>query len=119
MRYRLTEARRRAALVVLAQLLGRQPAIVSEEPLGHAWAPVTRLTLDCVVPGSGSSVVVKTRRVDGVGHGGHGHLRREEVGLRLGEGWRVTPRIVAANNAIGVVISSNLGRGPDLESVLL
>jgi hypothetical protein len=119
MRYCLTEARRRAVLALLTSFLGRRPTILSEELIGHEWAPVTRLTLDCVVPGSGSSVVVKTRRVDGVGHGGPAHLRREQVGLRLAERSGVTPRIVAANDAIGVMVSSDLGPGPDLESILL
>src|SRR6202163_2156795 len=106
MRYCLTEARRRAVLVLLTSLLRRRPTILSEEPLGHEWAPVTRLTLDCVVPGSGSIVVVKTRRVDGVVPGGPAYLRREQVGLRLAERSGVTPRLIAANDAIGVIVSS-------------
>src|ERR1700737_4250203 len=119
MRYALTEARRHAALELLAPLLGQRPTIVAEEPLGHEWAPVTRLTLNGALPGFGSSVVVKTRRVEGVGHGGPAHLRREQVSLRLAERSGVTPHLVAANDTIGVVISSDLGKGPDLESILL
>src|SRR3981081_2580762 len=118
MRYCLTEARRRAVLALLTSFLGRRPTILSEELIGHEWAPVTRVTPDCVVPGSCATVVVKTRRVNGVGHGGPAHLRREQVGLRLAERSGVTPRIVAANDAIGVMAASDLGPGPTLQPLL-
>jgi hypothetical protein len=40
MRYCLTEARRRAVLALLTSFLGRRPTILSEELIGHEWAPV-------------------------------------------------------------------------------
>jgi hypothetical protein len=117
--YPLTDVRRRAALDLLVPLVGERPSIVAEEPIGHEWAPVTRLTFDREIPGVGWTAVVKTRRVDGEGYGGPAHLRREEVGLRTAEGAKVAPRVIASNHSVGVVLLTDLGRWPTLESILI
>lgn len=88
-------------------------------PLGHDWAPVTRLTFDRDLPGVGRTVVVKTRRVDGVGHGGPAHLRREEAALRTATPTGVTARLIASDQAAGVVVTTDLESWPTLESILL
>jgi hypothetical protein len=106
-------------LELLAKQAGRCASIVAEEPVGHEWAPVTRISLDRPVPGFGSTVIVKTRRVEGEGHGGVPHLRREQAGLRLALGSGVTPRLLAAEDRAGVIIAADLGRWPSLETVLL
>src|SRR5882757_5849717 len=119
MEYPLTEVRRRVVLDLLGPLLGERPSIVDEEPVGHVWAPVTRVTLDREIPGVGRTVVVKTRRVEGEGYGGPAHLRREQAGLRIAEATNATPRLIAADDAVGVVVTGDLGRWPTLESVLI
>jgi hypothetical protein len=119
MHYPLTEDRRRAAVTLLERVLGTRPAIVGEEPLGHAWAPVTRLTLDRALPSGGNSVIVKTRRVEGEGHGGPTHLRREHTGLRLAAPANVAPRVLGFDDAAGVIAITDLGRWPTVEAVLL
>jgi tRNA A-37 threonylcarbamoyl transferase component Bud32 len=115
----LTEDRRRVALVLLERALGERPTIIGEEPLGHAWAPVTRLVLDRVLPDGGNSVIVKTRRVEGAGHGGPAHLRREHTGLRLAAPASVAPRVIGFDDAAGVIAVTDLGRWPTVEAVLL
>ncbi|MER7278598.1 hypothetical protein ABT369_29575 [Dactylosporangium sp. NPDC000244] len=92
---------------------------MAEESLGHDWAPVTRLTFDRDLPGTGRTVVVKTRRVDGAGHGGPAHLRREEAALRTAAPVGVTARLIASDQAAGVVVTTDLGDWPTLEAVLL
>jgi len=92
---------------------------VDEEPVGHVWAPVTRVTFDREIPGVGRTVVVKTRRVEGEGYGGPPHLRRELAGLQIAGATNVTPRLIASDASAGVVIAADLGRWPTLESVLL
>lgn len=70
----------------------------SVEPLGGDWAPVSRVALsrELVIDGRslGSTVVVKTRRVDdGDGRawvGGH-DLANEEIAMRLLSGSGVAP----------------------------
>lgn len=119
MQYPLTDTRRAVVLDLLAELAGRRPAVVAEEQVGHEWAPVTRLGLDIDVFDGASSVVVKTRRVEREGYGGPAHLRREQAGLKVAEASGVAPRLIAADDAAGVVIESDLGRWPTLESVLL
>jgi hypothetical protein len=115
----LTEERRRIALTLLERVLGERPAIVAEQAVGHAWAPVTRLVLDRVLPDGGSSVIVKTRRVDGDGHGGPAHLRREYAGLCLAASANVAPRVLGFDDATGVIAVTDLGRSPTVEAVLL
>nr|MDT0658643.1 hypothetical protein [Micromonospora sp. DSM 115978] len=104
---------------MLRPLHGGFASLVAEVPLGHDWAPVTRLTFDRDLPGVGRTVVVKTRRVDGSGHGGPAHLRREEAALRIAAPTGVTARVIASDQAAGVVVTTDLGSWPTLESVLL
>jgi hypothetical protein len=115
----LTDDRRRVALDLLERVLGARPAIVYEETLGSAWAPVTRLTLDRALPGGGNSVIVKTRRVEGEGHGGPVHLRREHTGLCLAAPVGLAPRVLGFDDAAGVLAVTDLGRWPTVEAVLL
>jgi len=117
--YSLTAHRRDTVLALLRPLHGGSASLVAEEPLGHDWAPVTRLTFDRELPGVGRTVVVKTRRVDGAGHGGPAHLRREEAGLQTAEPTGVTARLIASDQAAGVVVTTDLQGRPTLESVLL
>ncbi|MFV2019653.1 hypothetical protein [Micromonospora sp. LOL_023] len=119
MHYPLTAHRRDTVLAILRPLHGGFASLVAEVPLGHDWAPVTRLTFDRDLPGVGRTVVVKTRRVNGAGHGGPAHLRREEAALRMAAPTGVTARPIAADQAAGVVITTDLGGWPTLESVLL
>ncbi|MEQ7009038.1 phosphotransferase [Actinopolymorpha sp. B17G11] len=106
-------------MAVLTAIAGRTCRVVSEQPLGHEWAPVTRLVLDRDLPGVGSSVVVKTCRVDGDGHGGPAFLRRETAGLRTATASGVSARLVHADDAVGVVIQTDLGDWPSLQDRLL
>lgn|GEM_PF-2503124 len=119
MHYPLTAHRRDTVLAMLRPLHGGFASLVAEVPLGHDWAPVTRLTFDRDLPGVGRTVVVKTRRVNGAGHGGPAHLRREEAALRMAAPTGVTARLIAADQAAGVVVTTDLGGWPTLESVLL
>ena len=78
------------ALTRVLELLDQRTGVRFEhrsvEPLGGTWAPVSRVALnrELVIDGRGvgSSVVVKTRRVDDGGGrawvGGH-HLANEEI----------------------------------------
>ncbi|WP_433064846.1 hypothetical protein [Dactylosporangium sp. CS-033363] len=100
-------------------LLGGEATVVGEEKLGHPAAPVTRLTFGREVEGVGRTVVVKTRRVEGDGHGGPAYLRREEAALRAVAELGVAPRLIAADQDAGVVVTSDLGTWPTLEDLLL
>ncbi|MGI5240393.1 hypothetical protein [Dactylosporangium sp. CA-139066] len=117
--YSLAAHRRDTVLALLRPLHGGAASLVAEASLGHDWAPVTRLTFDRDLPGVGRTVVVKTRRVDGAGHGGPAHLRREEAALRTAAPTGVTARLIASDQAAGVVVTTDLGDWPTLESVLL
>jgi hypothetical protein len=86
-------------------------AIVSEEPLGSEWAPVTRLHLD-----SGASVVVKTRRTpEGVWNDAF-LLDREADALRVVADLRIAPALIAADEAVLITTDE---RGPLLEDLLI
>ena len=102
-------------LARVESLLGRG-APASVEAIGGDWAPVTRLGFT-----DGSSVVVKTRRVDsGPGWGGRHHLRRELVALSCLDGSGLAPKVLAADEDAGVVVLEDLGASsPTLEAVLL
>jgi len=117
--YSLTAHRRDTVLALLRPLHDGSASLVAEQPLGHDWAPVTRLTFDRDLRGVGRTVVVKTRRVDGDGHGGPAHLRREEAALRMAAATGVAARLIASDQAAGVVVTSDLESWPTLESVLL
>ncbi len=127
MLYPLTAERRAAVVELVVGRCGMTPTIADEQPVGHEWAPVTRLTFDRELPGLGSggssaeSVIVKTRRVDGDGHGGGGpaFLRREVAGLRTAAESGVTAEAIAVDDRAGVVVQTDLGRWPTLESLLL
>ncbi|WP_238342164.1 phosphotransferase family protein [Actinopolymorpha rutila] len=106
-------------MAVLTRLAGRPCRLVSEQPIGHEWAPVSRLVLDRELPGVGSTVVVKTRRVDGEGHGGPAYLRREAAGLCTAEESGVAPRVVHVDDDAGTVIQTDLGAWPSLQDHLL
>jgi hypothetical protein len=115
----LTAHRRNTAVALLRPLHGGRASVVAAVPLGHEWAPVVRLTFDRDLPGVGRTVVVKTRRVEGAGHGGPAHLRREDAALRMAAPTGVTARLIAADHAAGVVITTDLGTWPTVEDVLL
>lgn len=127
MHYPLTSQRREAVLDGLVAVCGQRPIVVSAEQVGHDWAPVTRLVFDRDLPGlctesiegSGRSVIVKTRRVEGEGHGGPAYLRREVVGLRTADRIRVAARSILYDDRAGVAVQSDLGTWPTLEAVLL
>ncbi|HKC29854.1 MAG TPA: hypothetical protein VKB75_17700 [Jatrophihabitans sp.] len=114
MHYPLTAERRDAVLDGLTKLWGGRPVVVDAQQVGHEWAPVTRLVFD-----GGTSVIVKTRRVDGEGHGGPAYLRREVAGLRTAEASDVAARVILTDDEAGVVVQSDLGTWPTLEAVLL
>ncbi|WP_427893135.1 phosphotransferase family protein [Kribbella sp. GL6] len=114
MHHPLTYERRDAVLDGLARMWGHRPVVVDAQQVGHEWAPVTRLVFEHDEP-----VIVKTRRVDGVGHGGPAYLRREVAGLRTAEVSGVAARVLLADDQAGVVVQSDLGRWPTLETVLL
>ncbi|WP_433605106.1 hypothetical protein ACQP2P_26450 [Dactylosporangium sp. CA-139114] len=115
----MTGRRRDTVLALLRPWHDGSASLVSEASLGHDWAPVTRLTFDRDLPGIGRTAVVKTRRTDGAGHGGPAHLRREEAALRTAAPAGVTARLIAADQADGVVVTTDLGDWPTLEAVLL
>jgi hypothetical protein len=115
----LTEERRRAALALVERAFGERPAIVGEEAAGHAWAPVTRLTLDRELPLTGNSVIIKIRHFEGEGHGGSVNLRREHAGLCLAASANLAPHVIGFDGAAGVLAVTDLGRWPTLEEMLL
>ncbi|TCC07461.1 phosphotransferase [Kribbella soli] len=127
MRYPLTIERQNAVLDGLTSICGRRPVIVDAQQVGHDWAPVTRLVFDRDLSGLGSdpaggpgrTVIVKTRRVEGEGHGGPAYLRREAAGLRTAVLSDVAARVILTDDQAGVVVQSDLGTWPNLETVLL
>jgi aminoglycoside phosphotransferase (APT) family kinase protein len=119
MHFPLTDERRTRALELLEQLAGERPAILGAAQVGHDYAPVTRITLDREIEGAGATVIVKTRRVEHDGYGGPAHLKREQAGLLAVGDSEFTPRLLAADDDMGVVVMTDLGRGPTLESLLL
>ena len=127
MHYPLTIERQQAVLDGLARICGRRPVIAHAQQVGHDWAPVTRLVFDRDLSGLGAgptegpsrTVIVKTRRVDGEGHGGPAYLRREAAGLRTAVLSGVAARVILTDDQAGVVVQSDLGTWPTLETVLL
>ncbi|WP_405058746.1 aminoglycoside phosphotransferase family protein [Kribbella sp. NBC_01505] len=118
MHYPLTPQRRTAVLDGLERACGQRPTVVEAEQVGHEWAPVTRLVFDRDLPGIGRSAIVKTRRVDGEGHGGPAYLRREVAGLRTAASTGVTAQVILSDDQAGVVVQTDLGAWPTLEQVL-
>jgi len=127
MHYPLTIERQKAVLDGLTSICGRRPVIVDAQQVGHDWAPVTRLVFERDLSGLGTdpaegpgrTVIVKTRRVDGEGHGGPAYLRREAAGLRTAALSDVAARVILTDDQAGVVVQSDLGTWPTLETVLL
>ena len=127
MHYPLTIERQNAVLDGLTSICGRRPVIVDAQQVGHDWAPVTRLVFDRDLSGLGTdpaegpgrTVIVKTRRVEGEGHGGPAYLRREAAGLRTVVLSDVAARVILTDDQAGVVVQSDLGTWPTLETVLL
>ncbi|TWD80134.1 phosphotransferase family enzyme [Kribbella amoyensis] len=125
MHFPLTRARLDVVLDGLSTVCGRRPVVVEAEGVGHEWAPVTRLVFDDELPGlgldgdGGRSVIVKTRRVDGEGHGGPAYLRREVAGLRTIAAEDVAARVLLVDDEAGLVVQSDLGVWPTLEQILL
>lgn len=114
----LTDARRQRAVELVAALGPRRPRVAADEALGGQWAPVTRLRQDEAVPGSGSSLVVKTTRRDCGDWGTIENLRREQVALNLLAGSGVAPTLLAADDGLELVVMADLG-GTSLEALLL
>ncbi|MFB6722973.1 phosphotransferase family protein [Kribbella sp. NPDC056345] len=127
MQYPLTIERQNAVLDGLTSICGRRPVVVDAQQVGHDWAPVTRLVFDRELTGLGTdpaegprrTVIVKTRRVDGEGHGGPAYLRREAAGLRTALVSNVAARVILTDDQAGIVVQSDLGPWPTLETVLL
>jgi hypothetical protein len=106
---------------LLADVAGRAIRVVSVEALGSEWAPVTRLTLDSDLAGVGRSVVVKARRCGEQGWGFDvANLRNERAALATlaALGVEVAPRPVAGDDELGILVMSDLGRGPTVEELL-
>lgn len=119
MHYPLTAQRLEAVLAGLTSVCGRRPVVVDALQVGHDWAPVTRLVFDRELAGLGErTVIVKTRRVDGEGHGGPAYLRREVAGLQIAGPSGVAARVILMDDLAGVVVQSDLGTWPTLEAVL-
>jgi hypothetical protein len=113
------DAHRRArALELLAEVSGRPVQILTEEPLGSDWAPVTRLRLDRPIRDVGDTVIVKTRRVVLADWGKGRHVEHELAGLRAVASLDLAPRVVASDEHVGVIIMCELA-GQTLETVLL
>lgn len=112
-------------LDLLGDAAGVRFRYVAVEPLGGAWAPVSRVTLDreLVVDGRGvgSSVVVKTSRLDDGGGrawvGGH-HLANEAIALRLLAGTDLAPLLIASDLERGVVVMSDLAPAPTVDDII-
>ncbi|MGO2722015.1 phosphotransferase family protein [Brachybacterium tyrofermentans] len=117
--YPLTDVRRDQICSALSRLAGRPVRVTSEQHVGHDWAPVTRLGLDRAIPEIGATVVAKTRRVEGEGHGGPAFLRREAAALRTAAPSGVTARTIHVDDAAGVMLQTDLGEWPTLQDVLL
>lgn len=115
------DAERAACLRLLHEVSGSPVRIAETQGLGSAWAPVTRLVLAADYPRIGRSVVVKTRRHDEAGWGGHrSNLIAERKALTfLAEvGLAVAPRLLAFDEAAGVLVMEDLGAAPSVEQVL-
>lgn len=115
----LNDDRRDLIIAALSRIAGRPVAITHQEHVGHDYAPVTRLRLDQELADVGDSVMIKTRRTDGDGHGGPPFLRREAAGLLTAADSGVTPRLVHFDDAAGLAIQTDIGTWPTLHELLL
>lgn len=101
---------------LVASAFGGRVGIIGETDLGGDWAPVWRLSLD-----NGSTVVVKTRREESGPWGGEAAvLDNERRGLELvtGLGIDVAPRLLAADEELGIVVMTDVGTGPSVQDLL-
>lgn len=117
--YPLTAAHRHQIHSALSRLAGGPVQLTSEQHVGHEWAPVTRLVLDRDIPGIGSTILAKARRVDGEGHGGPAFLRREVAALRTAAPSGVTAHSIHVDDDAGVMLQTDLGEWPTLQDRLL
>ena len=100
----------------MASAFGGNVRIVGATDLGGDWAPVRRLSLD-----NGSTVVVKTRREESGPWGGEAAvLDNERRGFELvsGLGIDVAPRLLAADEELGIVVMTDVGTGPSVQDLL-
>ncbi|MDQ3657949.1 MAG: phosphotransferase, partial [Chloroflexota bacterium] len=107
---------------LLQEVSGLPVRIADTNSLGSPWAPVKRLILATDYPRTGRSVVVKTRRHDETGWGGHrSNLIAEEKALTMlaEAGLGVAPEVLAFDEAAGVLIMRDLGAGPSVEDILV
>ena len=91
--------------------------VVRTEDLGGSWAQVVRATLD-----DGTSVVVKERRRHGGGWGyDPANLRNERAALEAlaSADETISPRLLAGDDAAGVIVMTDLGQGATVEDLLL
>jgi len=101
--------------------MGRQVHVLGTEHLGGEWAPVVRMTLDTDDDARGPTVIVKTWRFGGTGWGyDPANLRNEEASLRLlgSLDSAVAPGVIAADDAAGVLVMTDLGAGPTVEQLV-
>lgn len=115
---------------LLSMRMGRPVRVLRVQPLGGAFAPVARMTLDTRVtdpagePQGGATVVVKARRRGGTGWGyDPANLRNEQASLRLLEelGAGVAPRLLAADDGAGILVMTDAGAGgagPSVEDLV-
>lgn len=106
-------------MTALARSAGAPIELLGQVSIGHEWTPVTRLVLDRELPGVGDTVIVKTRRVDGEGHGGPAFLRRESAGLQTAQSSGVTPCLIHFDDDAGLVIQTDVGDWPTLQGLLM
>ncbi|WP_157683632.1 phosphotransferase [Microlunatus soli] len=115
----LTDDGRDLIIAALSRIAGRPIAVIDQQHVGHDHAPVTRLRLDQDLAGVGDSVMIKTRRTDGAGHGGPPFLRREAAGLLTAADSGVTPRLLHFDDRAGLAIQTDVGTWPTLQELLL
>lgn len=102
---------------LLTEAFATKVQIAGSAHLGDEWAPVRRLELD-----NGSTVVIKgRRRAAGPWGDEAAALNNERRGLEYvaGLGIDVAPRILAADDESGLVLMTDVGRGPTVQDLLL
>lgn len=115
----LDDDRRDQVIAVLSKLTDEAIDVIDEDHVGHDYAPVTRLRFDRHLSGIGDSVMIKTRRTDGDGHGGPPYLRREAAGLLTARDSGVTPQMLHFDDVAGLVIQTDVRPGPTLQELLM
>ncbi len=110
-----------ACLRLLGEVAGAPVQLVEMYSLGSEWAPVERVLLARDYPRIGRSVVVKTRRHDEAGWGGHRSnliVEHRALALLSGAGLRVAPGVLGFDDAAGVLVMEDLGAAPTVEDIL-